>query len=367
MSAGSTRSKWSSETGPEALFGGKDASLFGRRQRRARGARLPVTVVTGFLGSGKTTLIRALLDKPEGAGTAVVVNEYGEIGIDHALLRSSSDATVLLGNGCVCCNVRSDLQETLRTLFADRARGAVPSFLRVVIETSGLADPGPVLQTFATDRGLGREFHLLALITVVDAIAGADNIERMPEARKQVALADRIVVTKSDLAGTDATERLVARIATLNPAPAAIAGNGEIDTSFLLDEPSAPRRDFALGEADHTHGIESFSLIFEKPLSWPGFEQAMAALTSLRGPDLLRVKGLVALAECRGPVVVHVVQHVAHPPVELEDWPDDDRRSRLVFVTRGLGREPVARLFAGITAVTGGGTSSPGSTGNRHV
>ena len=306
MSAASTRSKWSSETGPEALFGGRDASLFGRRQKRPRGARLPVVAVTGFLGSGKTTLIRALLDKPEGAGTAVVVNEYGEIGIDHALLRSSSDATVLLGNGCLCCNVRSDLQETLRALFADRARGAVPSFVRVIIETSGLADPGPILQTFATDRALGREFHLQALVCVVDAVAGETNFERMPEARKQVALADRIVVTKSDLA-----------------------------------------------EANHTHGLDSFSLIFDEPLSWPGFEQAMAVLMSLRGPDLLRVKGLPALAECRGPVVVHVVQHVAHPPVELEDWPDDDRRSRLVFVTRGLAREPVAQLFAGVAGISG--------------
>src|SRR5215467_820994 len=173
-----------------SLFGGKDASLFGRRQRRARGARLPVVAVTGVLGSGMTTLIRALLDKPEGAGTAVVVNEYGEIGIDHALLRSSSDVTVLLGNGCLCCNVRTDLQETLRELFADRARGAVLSFERVVVETSGLADPGPVLQTFATDRGLGREFHLQALISVVDAVNGERNIARMPEAKKQAALAD---------------------------------------------------------------------------------------------------------------------------------------------------------------------------------
>jgi G3E family GTPase len=147
MSAGSTPSKWSSETGPETLFGGKDASLFGRRQRRARGPRLPVLAVTGFLGSGKTTLIRTLLGKPQGANTAVVVNEYGEIGIDHVLLRSSSDVTVLLGNGCLCCNVRSDLQETLRELFADRARGAVPGFEHVLIETSGLADPGPVFQT----------------------------------------------------------------------------------------------------------------------------------------------------------------------------------------------------------------------------
>jgi G3E family GTPase len=311
--------------------------------------------VTGFLGSGKTTLIRALLDKPEGAGTAVVVNEYGEIGIDDALLRSSSDATVLLGNGCLCCNVRSDLQETVRTLFADRARGVVPSFVRVIIETSGLADPGPVLQTFATDRALGREFHLQALICVVDAVAGETNFERMPEARKQVALADRIVVTKSDLADAGAAERLVEGIATLNPAPVFIATNGEIDPSFLLDEPPTPRRDFDLGEADHTHGLESFSLIFEKPLSWPSFEQAMAVLMSLRGPDLLRVKGLVALAECHGPVVVHIVQHIAHPPVELEEWPDDDRRSRLVFVTRGLAREPVAQLLAAVGGIAASG------------
>jgi len=355
MSAGSTRSKWSSETGPETLFAGKDASLFGRRQKRLRGARLPVIAVTGFLGSGKTTLIKALLDKPAGAGTAVVVNEYGEIGIDHALLRSSSDATVLLGNGCLCCNVRSDLQETLRALFADRARGAVPSFVRVIIETSGLADPGPVLQTFATDRALGREFHLQGLICVADAVAGETNLERMSEARKQAALADRIVVTKSDLAEAYAADRLVERIATLNPAPVGIATNGEIDPAFLLDEPVAVRRDFELGEADHTHGLDSFSLIFDEPLSWPGFEQAMAVLMSLRGPDLLRVKGLVALTESRGPVVVHVVQHVAHPPVELEDWPGDDRRSRLVFVTRGLAREPVARLFASVAAFATGG------------
>src|SRR5271169_2340069 len=216
MSEGSTRLRWTSEAAPGAPFAGQDPPLFGRRQKRPRGPRLPVVVVTGFLGSGKTTLIRGLLGKPEGAGTAVVVNEYGEIGIDHALLRSSSDVTVLLGNGCLCCNVRSDLEETLRGLFADRARGAVPSFARVVIETSGLADPGPVLQTFATDRALGREFHLQVLVCAVDAVAGEANFERMPEARQQAALADRIVVTKSDLADDGATERLVEKIATLN-------------------------------------------------------------------------------------------------------------------------------------------------------
>src|SRR5438552_6718317 len=189
-------------------FAGSEALPFGRRQRRPRGARIPVTVVTGFLGSGKTTLIRELLATPEGANTALVINEYGEVGIDHALLRASSDATVLLGNGCICCTVRTDLQESLRTLFADRARGAVPSFRRVIIETSGLADPGPVLQTFASDRALGQEFHLQSLVTVVDAVAGAGNLERMPEARHQAALADRIVLTKTDLADNAVVETL---------------------------------------------------------------------------------------------------------------------------------------------------------------
>jgi G3E family GTPase len=360
MSVGSTRSKWSSETGPETLFGGKDASLFGRRQKRPRGPRLPVVAVTGFLGSGKTTLIRALLAKPEGAGTAVVVNEYGEIGIDHALLRSSSDVTVLLGNGCLCCNVRTDLQETLRELFADRARGGVPSFERVVIETSGLADPGPVLQTFATDRGLGREFHLQALICVIDAVTGMANLEEMPEARRQAALADRVVVSKSDLAEPGAPEQLIARVAEFNPAPVGIARNGEIEPAFLLDEAAVPRRSFELGAAGHSHGLASFSLVFDEPLSWPAFEQAMAVLAALRGSDLLRVKGLVAVAECRGPVVVHFVQHVAHPPIELEDWPDEDRRSRLVFITRGLARAAVAQLFAGVGAVAASETVQRG-------
>jgi G3E family GTPase len=336
------------------LFAGSGASPFGTAQRRPRGTRLPVTIVTGFLGAGKTTLIRTLLDSPEGANTAVVVNEYGEIGIDNALLRASSDATVLLGNGCLCCLARSDLQETLRTLFADRARGAVPSFQRVVIETSGLADPGPLLQTFASDRALGQEFHLQALIAVIDAPNGLRNLGSAPEAREQIALADRIVLTKSDLADP---APLLAELATLTAAPVERAVDGTIDPAYLLDERlDLPARISQHDPADHgthahSHGIDSFALHFEHPLRWPAFEQAMAVLTALRGADLLRVKGIVAVEGTKGPVVVHAVQHTAHRPIELQTWPDDDRRSRLVFITRGIGKAAVEQLFAAVAAI----------------
>ena len=337
------------------LFSTAGASPFGRRQRRARGARIPVTVVTGFLGSGKTTLIRELLRRPEGANTAVVINEFGEVGIDDALLRTSSDATVLLGNGCLCCTVRTDLQESLRALFADRARGAVPGFERVVIETSGLADPGPVLQTFASDRALGEEFHLQSLVTVLDAVNGAANLDRMPEARHQVALADRIVLSKTDTADAGTIEELTARLREFSAAPVVAASHGAIDPGFLLDEAPDLAARLAAHHHDHahahSHGIESFPLFFDAPLPWKVFEQVMAVLTALRGPDLLRVKGLVAVTGCKGPVVVHAVQHVAHRPIELEDWPDGDRRSRLVFITRGLKQEAVEQLFRAVRVV----------------
>jgi G3E family GTPase len=340
------------------LFPSREAGRFGRRLKRARGARLPVTVVTGFLGAGKTTLVRRFLATPEGAGTAVVVNEFGSVGIDDALLRSSTDEVTLLGNGCLCCNTRSDLQVALRNLVAERAQGTVPQFARILIETSGLADPGPILQTFATDRALGGEFHVEVVATVVDATNGLNTLEWSAEARKQVILADRLVVSKTDLAKRPARARLAARLRELNPRAAVHnAVDGELDPRCLLeaDASAQPRdRDGFVAEAEHSDGIVSFVLTDDVPLPWEAFARGMETLIALRGPDLLRVKGFLNVAGCRGPVVVHVVQHLAHPPVELAAWPDASRQSRLVFITRNIPERQVRDLLMSLRALAGG-------------
>ena len=333
------------------LFPSRDAGPFGRRLKRERGARIPVTVVTGFLGAGKTTLIRRFLQSPEGQGTAVIVNEFGAVGIDDALLRASADETVLLGNGCVCCITRSDLQLALRRLVFDREHGRVPPFGRVVIETSGLADPGPILQTFSTDRALGGEFHIDAVVAVVDAVAGEANLDAAAEARKQVILADRLVISKTDLAEAAAVERLTQRLQKLNARAAIdIAVAGALDPERIV-VPATNERSGFVAEAEHSDGIASFVIEMSEPVEWPTFSRAMETLTALRGADLLRVKGLLNIAGCRGPVVVQYVQHLAHPPVELESWPDQNRTSRIVFIARGIAERQVRDLFAAVAAL----------------
>ena len=339
------------------LFPSRDAGPFGRRLKRARGARIPVTVVTGFLGAGKTTLVRRFLATPEGAGTAVVINEFGSVGIDDALVRGSSDEVTLLGNGCLCCNTRSDLQVALRNLVAERAQGTVPQFQRILIETSGLADPGPILQTFATDRALGAEFHAEVVVTMVDAATGLDTLEWSAEARKQAILADRLVISKTDLAKARSVERLTARLRALNPhATMHTAVDGEFDPRCLVESDAgedvrSPRRAGFVAEAEHSDGIASFVLTDDAPLPWDAFARSMETLIALRGPDLLRVKGFLNVAGCRGPVVVQFVQHLAHPPTELAAWPDDDRRSRVVFIARNLNEKAVRNLFDAVRAL----------------
>ena len=309
------------------LFPSREASPFGRRLKRERGARIPVTVVTGFLGAGKTTLIRRFLKSPEGQGTAVIVNEFGAVGIDDALVREAAETTVLLGNGCLCCITRTDLQVALRRLVFDRERGTAPPFARVLIETSGLADPAPILQTFSTDRALGGEFHIDVVLAVVDAVNGEAALADAAEARKQVILADRLIISKTDLATAATVEALTRHLQQLNPRAAIdSAVDGVLEPNHII-EPVTRERSRFIAEAEHGDGIASFVLEWEDPIQWPAFSRAMETLIALRGPDLLRVKGLLNVSGCRGPVVVQYVQHLSHPPVELETWPDENRSS----------------------------------------
>jgi len=317
-----------------------------------------VTVVTGFLGAGKTTLVRQFLTTPEGRGTAVIINEFGAVGIDDALVRGTADEVALLGNGCLCCTTRSDLQLTLRRLFTERGSGAVPSFARILIETSGLADPGPVLATFATDRALGGEFFVEVVVTVVDAVGGLATLEWSAEARKQVILADRIVVSKTDLAEPSTVARLTERLAALNPRAAIeTAVGGVLDPRCLIEAGEPRARSGFVAEAEHSDGILSFVLSEAAPLSWEVFSRALETLIALRGSDLLRVKGFLDIEGCRGPVLVQVVQHLAHPPVELAAWPEGERKSRLVFITRNIPEREVRALFDAVRVLAAGATT----------
>ncbi|HEY7658208.1 MAG TPA: GTP-binding protein [Burkholderiales bacterium] len=326
---------------------------------------IPVSIVTGFLGSGKTTLVNRLLKRPEMNRVAVIVNELGEIGVDNDLVQVSSEQMMLLNNGCLCCVLRGDLQETLRDLFIKRRNGEIIDYDRVVIETTGLADPAPVMQTLLTDSMLRDQYRLDCVVTLVDAVNATGQLVQFSEPVKQVALADRLVVTKTDLAAEEPLETLTERLREINPrAPLRRATNGEIELAFLVDV--GLRRSRAdleeverwLGaDEDHEHGhrhdetVQSFVLRFEKPMAWAAFTQAMDVLTALRGPDLLRVKGLVNVEGKSGPMVVQGVQHLFHPPLELAAWPSADRTTRLVFITRGIPRQVVADLFAAIGAI----------------
>lgn len=333
------------------IFPSSSVGPFGRKLKRARGAKVPVTVLTGFLGAGKTTLLKRFLETPEGAGTAVVINEFGATGIDDALVRSSADETVLIGNGCLCCVARTDLQETLRGLLIERERGELPDFKRIVIETSGLADPSPILQTFSADRALGEAFYLELVLTVADAATGLATLNWSSEARKQAILADRIIITKTDLASTSEAEALRARLRTLNAnAEILEAQNGNADPKNFTESSDGARNAF-VAEAEHSDGIASFVLTQNAPMPWPVFTRAMDTLMAMRGPDLLRVKGFLAVENCAGPVVVQFVQHLAHPPVELLAWPDGNRQSRVVFITKGVSEKQVRDLFAAVGAL----------------
>ena len=343
---------------------------------------IPLTVLTGFLGAGKTSLLNRLINDPALAETAVIINEFGEIGLDHLLVKAIDDNMVLLQSGCLCCTLRGELVQALENLLRDLDNGRI-SFRRVILETTGLADPAPVLQTAMAHPYLVMRYRLDGVITVVDAVNGDATLDEHLESVKQVAVADRIVLTKTDLLrdapGRAAKEGVLARLHALNPAATVLdASAGEATPERLLNcglfdpgrkipdvrrwlaeeayaEPTADHdRDHGHGHHNHHHHdrnrhderIRAFTLATDTPIPAASFEMFIDLVRSLHGPKLLRLKGIVKLAETPAePLVIHGVQHVMHPAVRLERWPDSDERTRIVLITRDLDPTAITKLF----------------------
>lgn len=311
--------------------------------------KIPIALLTGFLGSGKTTLLKAILASPEMAGTAVIINEAGDASLDHLLVETVDEAIYALPSGCLCCVRRLDIVTTVRSLLERLDAGTIQPFERIVIETSGLADPAPILYTLAVDPMLGHRLAFSAVVTLVDAVAGEASLERHPEAAAQVAVADRLLLSKTDL--QPPSEELLARLAVLNPwAPQiALPSHGALArllfddglAGFLEHMPASPPK------PAHSFGIETFSITLRSAPTRLAFATALGRFASERGEDLLRVKGLVEFADRPGFVgVMHAVQHTLYRPQWLDRWPDEDERSRFVFIVRNIGLDEILARFA---------------------
>jgi G3E family GTPase len=346
----------------------------------AAAQKIPISLLTGFLGSGKTTVLNHLLRQPAMANVMVIINEFGEIGLDHELVESATDDLVLLQTGCLCCTIRGDLIETLRSLFARRSRGDIPAFDRVVIETTGLADPAPILQALMTDGEVMRRFQLDGVISTVDAVAGGATLDRHIEAIRQAAVADRILLTKTDLVGENECRAIELRLRKLNPtAPMLRISGGNVDPAQLFDvglfNPATKSLDVQRwlqedkyaqhahdGHAHHDHmandvnrhddHIRAISLVIDEPIPGEALERWLKSLLQFKGPDLLRFKGIINVAGVPGPIVVHGVQHVIYPPLALKTWPGSDRRTRMVFITYDIDEKTLRESLEKLTEET---------------
>jgi G3E family GTPase len=322
----------------------------------------PVTLLTGFLGSGKTTLLNRLLKHPSMSETAVLINEFGAVSIDHLLVREASENMIVMSNGCICCSVAGDMVTALRDLYFKRANNEIPTFKRVVIETTGLADPAPIMHTLIEMPLVAARYSLSGIVVTVDASHGMKQLDEHFESVKQAAVADRIVITKMDLVARDVTEKLHARLAALNPGAIIFeAVAGDIDPDLLFDtglyQPGAKTADvqkwlraeayrplpaktglFEQSEKPrHDERIRAFAVIIDVPIIWQNLVDALEMLTSMRGEQILRIKGIVNVANEAAPRAIHAVQHTIYPAARLPQWPDADHRTRLVFITRDLG------------------------------
>jgi len=347
---------------------------------------IAVSVLTGFLGAGKTTLLNRLLKSPEMSDTAVIINEFGDVGIDHLLVETADDNIFEMASGCLCCTVRGDLVDTLSDLIARRDNGDVKKFNRVVIETTGLADPAPVLHTIMNHPLLLQRYRLEGVITVVDAVNGAATLDAHREAVKQAAVADRLVLTKTDLLidskGKDTLSAINTRLKKLNRGATILdATSGQANPQNLFNtglyDPTTKSANVAnwlaadayeISDHDHHHhhdtnrhddNIESFSITSDKAISQWNLDLFLELLRGYHGPDLLRVKGIIKLEEDPDrPMVIHGVQHIFHPPFKMDKWPDDDHRTRLVFITYNIKRAQLEDLFKAFTDPVRGGAEA---------
>lgn len=327
----------------------------------------PVNLLTGFLGSGKTTLLKRLFSDPALSDTAVLINEFGEIGLDHDLVEQVDGDMVMLQSGCVCCTIRGDLAEALRALHERRERGDMPAFQRLMIESTGLADPFPILSTLKADSVLRHHFRPGNVITTVDAINGLGQLQRYTESSRQVVIADQLVITKTDMTNTADYDQLLARLALLNPdAVVTSAADQDFNPASVLNETISLISDslqsqsgfycdaptvFENGESGHSADFRSFVVTVEKPVDWTAFGVWLSMLLNRHGERVIRVKGILNIEGEERPVAIHGVQHLVHPPVHMAGWPSDDRRSRLVFIVDGLETELIRRSFEAFTAL----------------
>ena len=342
--------------------------------------KIPATVLTGFLGSGKTTVLNALVKNQALRRTAVVINEFGEIGLDHELVQKSDENFVLVSNGCVCCTVRGDLISTLGDLTVRQERGEIEPLDRVVIETTGLADPAPILHTLMNDQSLLEHYGLGAVVTTIDAVNGLNTLDNHQEAVKQVGMADLLLLAKTDLATPSTLSVIRERVAAINPGAKILqVTHGEVNPAdffatglYRLENKTIEVQNWLNAEAyighshthaaDHAHahagtpeidrnrhgdGIRAYCVVREQPISWSGFSKWLDLVSAMRGNDLLRVKGIVnVIEEPSRPVVIHGVQHIFHPPLKLDAWPSDDHRTRIVFITRDIDKEVIEETLS---------------------
>jgi G3E family GTPase len=329
--------------------------------------KLPAAVLTGFLGSGKTSVLNRLVRDAGMANALVIINEFGDIGLDHELIEPLAGDIVLLQSGCLCCTLRSDLTETLFSAFHKAERGEIVRFDRVVIETTGLAEPEPIMQALIAEPSVAGRFELRTVLATVDALHGENSLERHLEAVKQVAVADRILITKVDLAASASVEAIKARLRALNPTapiseitldsgldPSLLWGGGDLDFGSSLEKMGKEfvRKGCARGDDTHRHehGIRSISVAYDNPIPAETLDRWLVSLLDLRGSGLLRFKAIVNVVELSGPLVLHGVQHVLHPPLALRAWPSQDRRTRMVLITCDLDEQVLRSALAELEA-----------------